>query len=49
MLRTRLAQAAAVATVALTGIVLAPSAATAADPVGAPTPAVTQDSLTWGS
>ncbi|MFE5586978.1 hypothetical protein [Kitasatospora sp. NPDC056531] len=47
MLRTRIAQAAAVAPVALTAIALVPSAAMAAT-VGAPAPAVSQESLSWG-
>ncbi|WP_153882753.1 hypothetical protein [Streptomyces sp. CB01881] len=47
MLRTRIAQATAVATVALTAIIFAPSAAMAA-PVAVPAPAVSQDSLGWG-
>ncbi|WP_188309904.1 hypothetical protein [Streptomyces sp. CBMA123] len=47
MLRTRIAQAAAVATVTLAAITLVPSAAVAA-PVGAPAPAVSLDSTGWG-
>ncbi|GGV16825.1 hypothetical protein GCM10010495_34010 [Kitasatospora herbaricolor] len=48
MFRIRIAQAAAVAAVALTAIVSVPAAAMAATPVGAPAPTVSQESLGWG-
>ncbi|MER7708856.1 hypothetical protein ABTX81_39015 [Kitasatospora sp. NPDC097605] len=48
MLRTRIAQAAAVVAVALTAIGVAPAAAMASAPIGAPASTASQDSLGWG-
>ncbi|MEU9129614.1 hypothetical protein AB0D08_16155 [Kitasatospora sp. NPDC048540] len=49
MFRARIVQAAAVASVAVAAIVLAPSVATAATQAGAPVVrTVSQDSLGWG-
>ncbi|MFJ2193917.1 hypothetical protein ACIOJE_39225 [Kitasatospora sp. NPDC087861] len=47
MIHTRIAKAAAVATVCLTAIILAPSAAMAAT-TAAPAPAAVAESLGWG-